>query len=284
MARPNGYGTVSNDNHAENGMLSGSDGERAALLSKPEDGNLVLRRIQGHMTVDISKAWGDLILLGCYIITGLLDSSSVQVWGSFVSMQTGNTIYFGLGLAAPWKSNRWIRAGISVGCFCIGSFFFARFHRYLGQRKRWVMVLSFTIQIILMIIAALMVTLGPVTGTSDPVTIWISLPIALIAFQSAGQAVSSRVLGYNGLTSVVLTSIYCDLFMDPKLLTASPRENIERNRRAAAAVCVAVGAFFGGLWGNSEYGLPGALWTAIVLKGIVIVLWFFWKADKESTA
>jgi hypothetical protein len=191
-------------------------------------------------------------------------------------------VYFGLGLAAPRESTRWQRAGTSVACFCLGSFFFARYHRALGQRRRWVMVTSFLIQMVLMLAAALMVTLGPKTGPSGGMSVWVGIPIALIAFQSAGQAVTSRVLGYNGLTSVVLTSIYCDLFMDSKLFTASPRENVERNRRAAAAICVAIGAFFGGLWAHSEEGLAGALWTAVTLKGLVIVGWFFWKADEET--
>ena len=42
------------------------------------------------MNEEISKDWADLILLWCYIITGLLDSSATVIWGSFVSMQTGN--------------------------------------------------------------------------------------------------------------------------------------------------------------------------------------------------
>ena len=42
-----------------------------------------------HLTSHVNKSWGDLILLWCYIITGLLDSSAVSIWGSFVSMQTG---------------------------------------------------------------------------------------------------------------------------------------------------------------------------------------------------
>lgn len=44
------------------------------------------------MTNNVSNAWGDLALLFCYIITGLLDSCSVFIWGSFLSMQTG--VYF----------------------------------------------------------------------------------------------------------------------------------------------------------------------------------------------
>ncbi|KAK3066094.1 hypothetical protein LTR53_017689 [Teratosphaeriaceae sp. CCFEE 6253] len=282
MAPSTNYGTVSEHDRAENGLLNGVDGERAALLDKSDSDEGLLKRSQRHMTCDVNKAYGDLVLLFCYIITGLLDSSSVQVWGSFVSMQTGNTVYFGLGLSNPHQANtRWIRAGISVASFCLGSFFFARFHRILGSRKRWVMIAAYLLQIVMMIAAASMVTLGPVTGPSGHVSIWIGIPIALIAFQAAGQAVTSRVLGYSGLTGVVLTSIYCDLWSDPKLF-APLRENVERNRRVTAAVCVALGALFGGYWARSEFGLAGALWNAVVFKAFVIVAWFFWKAEPAS--
>ena len=196
-------------------------------------------------------------------------------------MYTGNTIYLGLGLAAPNESNRWIRSGISVAFFCIGSFFFARYHRYFGGRKRWVLVSSYTLQLLMIIGAALLVTLGPKTGTSGPVTEFIAIPIALIAFQSAGQAVTSRVLAYGSMTSVVLTSIYCDLFSDPKLFT-KPSANAERNRRATAPILLLIGAFFGGLWAHSDFGLAGALWTAVVLKTGVVVAWCCWSAEDGS--
>ncbi|KAK4890757.1 hypothetical protein LTR27_010576 [Elasticomyces elasticus] len=281
MAPSNNYGTLSESDRAESGHLNGN-GELDALLGKSDKQDGLVKRSQQHMTAEVNKKYGDLVLLGCYIITGLLDSSSVQVWGSFVSMQTGNTVYFGLGLADPKQANtRWIRAAISVVSFCAGSFFFARYHRYLGARKRWVMVSAYLLQITMMIAAALMVTLGPVTGPAGHVSIWISIPIALIAFQAAGQAVTSRVLGYSGLTGVVLTSIYCDLWSDPKLF-APLRENVERNRRATAAICVALGALLGGFWAHSEFGLSGALWNAVVFKAMVIVAWFFWKADPEG--
>jgi len=53
------------------------------------------------MVAEVSRDWADIVLILCYLITGLLDSASISVWGSFVSMQTGNTVYIGLGLAAP---------------------------------------------------------------------------------------------------------------------------------------------------------------------------------------
>jgi hypothetical protein len=295
------YGTIPNgtSQQAHNGLLDPTDEERASLLNK-DDRRTIFVRARQYMNVNITKTWGDVVLLGCYIITGLLDSSSVQVWGSFVSMQTGsptptspssilplthfagNTVYLGLGLAAPYESTRWIRSGISLGCFCLGSTFFAAYHRYFGGRKRWVMVSSFVIQLLLMLGAALIVSLGPETGSQGPVTRWIAIPLALIAFQSAGQAVTSRVLQYGGLTSVVLTSIYCDLFSDPKLLTSGFRENPERNRRAAAPVLLLIGAILGGLWAHSSVGLAGALWTAVGLKAAATLAWVLWVAEPEA--
>ena len=135
----------------------------------------------------------------------------------------------------------------------------------------------------MIIASALIVTLGPKTGTSGPVTVWIALPIALIAFQSAGQAVTSRVLKYSSLTGVVLTSIYCDLFMDAELFSR-PTKNSERNRRAAAPVLLLIGAVFGGLWAHSEIGLAGALWTAVALKILIIVAWCCWSAEPDEDA
>lgn len=144
------------------------------------------------------------------------------------------------------------------------------------------MVSSYFIQLVMIIISALMVTLGPPTGTSGPVTVWIALPIALVAFQSAGQAVTSRVLSFNALTGVVLTSIYVDLFSDVQLF-AAPTQNVQRNQRALAPLLLLIGAMFGGLWAHSELGLAGALWTAVFLKFLTMVAWLFWTAEPEHT-
>lgn len=126
-----------------------------------------------------------------------------------------------------------------------------------------------------------MVTFGPHTSKETPFNVFIGAPIALIAFQAAGQAVTSRVLQFNGLTSVVLTSIYCDLFSDPGLV-AGFQANPERNRRAAAPVLLLLGAVLGGLWAHSSVGLAGALWTAVVLKAGVVGAWVLWAAEKKS--
>lgn len=187
-------------------------------------------------------------------------------------------MYIGLGLAAPKENYRWVKALISLSAFCLGSFFFSRFHRYLTPRRRWVLVASFMIQLILTIIAAVIVTLGD--DISDELHWQVLVPLAAVAFQSSGQAVTSRVMNYNGLTSVVLTSNYCDLFSDPKMFALN---NQERNRRVAAPILLLAGAIAGGFWAHSDIGMPGALWTAAGMKAMVVVAWWIWKADPEET-
>ncbi|KAF2214211.1 hypothetical protein CERZMDRAFT_37682 [Cercospora zeae-maydis SCOH1-5] len=264
-----------------NRLFSGTDEEAVHLLHKHDKSPNVLRRTAAHFNQNVRKDWADLLLLSCYVITGLLDSSSVYTFGSFVSMQTGNTIYLGTGIVAPTQDDRWIRALTSISFFCLGSFVFARYHRSLGAEKRWVIVLSLILQTMCIGIAAVMVTIGPHITPKGELSRWVVVPLALIGFQAAGQAYLSRVLRFNALTSVVLTSIYHDLFADAELFSM-PRSNIERNQRAGAVVLCLVGAMIGGIFAHSSIGLAGALWTATGLKCVIIIVWSLWKAESPA--
>jgi hypothetical protein len=140
-----------------------------------------------------------------------------------------------------------------------------------------VLIASYSIQLLFIVVAALIVTLGE--HSSEGLHWQVLVPIAVVAFQSSGQAVTSRALQYAGLTSVVLTSNYCDLFSDPKIFAAS---NVERNRRIAAPLLLLLGACFGGLWAHTSVGLAAALWTAVVLKAMAVIAWVFWKSETED--
>ncbi|KAK3991239.1 hypothetical protein QBC44DRAFT_368282 [Cladorrhinum sp. PSN332] len=238
-----------------------------------------LERWHKHFTTDVNREWGDCVLILCYLITGLLDSASISVWGSFVSMQTGNTVYIGLGLSAPYQSTRWIKSGTSLISFCIGSFLFSRFHRFFSPKRRWVLCASFAVQLVLTAAAAIVVTLAGVPADMEEIDWHVLIPIALVAFQSCGQAITSRALQYNALTSVVLTSIYCDLFSDQELFAL---RNAERNRRTGAPLFLLVGALLGGFCANSSFGIAGSLWAAAGLKAVVVVAWIVWPADPAS--
>ncbi len=189
-------------------------------------------------------------------------------------------MYLGLGLIAPSEGIRWIKAGTSILSFCLGSFIFARFHRYFSPKKRWVLITSYASQLLLIILAAVIVTLGSHDHANPNKISWqVLIPLAAVAFQSSGQAVTSRALQFNGLTSVVLTSNYCDLFSDPKLFAWG---NVERNRRVGAPLLLLFGACMGGLWAHSSVGLAGALWTSVVLKSLIVVAWVFWTGGKDE--
>ncbi|KAI1129508.1 hypothetical protein F5Y10DRAFT_238074 [Nemania abortiva] len=268
----NGYGAInSSGRHAAPHV-----DEEQALLG---DGPSLKSRWRDNMMVNVCRDWADLILLACYVVTGMLDSASISTWGSFVSMQTGNTVYFGLGIAAPRESTRWIKSATSIVFFCAGSVFFSSFHRYFSPTRRWVLCVSFILQMALIVAAAAILTFGPESADPKESIGWPELvPIALIAFQSCGQAVVSRALKYNALTSVVLTSLYCDLFSDANLLAM---QNAERNRRVAAPLLLLGGAVIGGLLAHSSFGCAGALWVAAALKLAVVIAWFSWPAEKK---
>jgi hypothetical protein len=65
--------------------------EETPLLGRPskQSDTTAMRRLNRHFSTDVSRHWADAVLLFGYISTGLLDSSAVFIWGSFVSMQTG---------------------------------------------------------------------------------------------------------------------------------------------------------------------------------------------------
>ena len=139
------------------------------------------------------------------------------------------------------------------------------------------LVASFCIQLFFVTLAAVIVTLGK--NTTNGLHWQVLVPLAAVAFQSSGQAVTSRVMQFGGLTSVVLTSNYCDLFSDPNLFTLV---NVERNRRSAAPLLLLLGAICGGLWAHSEVGMRGALWTAVALKALIVVAWEIWPTVVEE--
>ena len=90
MSNSNGYGTVPASN-PEDG-IGAADGEHMPLLRKT-DSRPVTVRIRHWMNVDVKREHADIILVLCYLVTGLLDSASISIWGSFVSMQTGKSIH-----------------------------------------------------------------------------------------------------------------------------------------------------------------------------------------------
>jgi hypothetical protein len=54
-------------------------------LEKPQAKSQVRQRLDA----EIDTKWADLILLGCFFCSGLIDSMAFNMYACFVSMQTG---------------------------------------------------------------------------------------------------------------------------------------------------------------------------------------------------
>ena len=91
---------------------------------------------------------------------------------------------------------------------------------------------------------------------------------------------TSRLLGFNEVPTTVLTSVYCDIMSDPLLLK---KENVKRNRRAAAVVAILVGGIAGGWISRSSAGLSVSLWIAAAIKMIIAVSWAVWASKSANS-
>jgi hypothetical protein len=141
------------------------------------------------------------------------------------------------------------------------------------------MIISFLFQAVLCFGAMMTVVTGLVpsdAGNRLPKDCIVLFPLALLSFQSAGQIVASRMLGFNEIPTVVLTSTYTDLFMDPKLLTAPLTQNSKRNRRAISAIALLLGATLGGFL-TENGSIVDPLWITGVLKILLAGVWSAWR-------
>ena len=245
-----------------------------------------LQRSQIYCSSQVSTNHADILLLWCCVISGLVDSTIYNAFGTFVSMQTGNTIFLGLGGATPDSTSKpygWAKSFVSIACFCLGCIVFSHMTRLLGNLKRSTLVASFLSQTLIIFVATIVVQSGAVNGSLDTITDdidWYTIiPIALLSFQSAGQIVGSRALNLSEIPTVVLTSMLHDIFADRNLLV---RDNVKRNRRVLAFFAILIGAICGGFIGEETTRMQIPLWIAGALKLIITLAWAFWPEEQTS--
>ena len=195
-------------------------------------------------------------------------------------MQTGNTIFIGIGSSTGQsilEPRNWVKSVISIASFILGSFFFSRLHRLFTPLRRSTLVSSFLLQSIFVFFTASLIGPDIVSGSAiRSETDWEQeLSIALLSFQSAGQLVGSRVLSLGEIPSVVVTSVLCDLVSDPQLV-AGWSSNIKRNRRTLAFLGILVGAVVGGWVCGRKERIQGPLQVVGVLKMMVTIAWVVW--------
>jgi len=234
------------------------------------------------MGEEVSANHADILILACCLCSGFTDSTVFNAYGTFVSMQTGNTIFVGLGASGQdGKPYGWTESLLSIVTFALGCWVFAKFAMHFGVRKRGVLATSFFVQCSMIFIAAGLVEGGAVNGKvpSDTKTVpdWAQLaPIILLSFQAAGQIAAARNLSLNELPTVVITSLLYDLWSDPKL-TAGITENVKRNRRVFGFLFELIGAIAGGWVSKATGGVQAALFIVAGIKAVIFISWMFWS-------
>ncbi|KAK9365625.1 hypothetical protein V1509DRAFT_632585 [Lipomyces kononenkoae] len=239
---------------------------------------------------NINLEHAEYIFIMCYFFTGLLDCCAFNAWSCFAIMQTGNTIFLGLGASGQPITNPygWLKSLIAIAFFIIGCFTFSQARRVGGIRQRRMLMLSFLAQSVCILVAAALIQSDVVPHPTNMARIPDDLgnrlfleliPLALLAFQGGGQMAASRGLGFNELPTTVLTSVYYDVSSDPAL---TARHNVKRDRRLLGSVALLIGAIIGGFIFKSSAGLATALWLAGGLKFLIAVGWGFWKAEQPK--
>ena len=278
---PNTHDTIEQSNREEKAPAEPRD-ESKSGHTKPAS-----RRI-AYFAQSIRRDHNDFILLICAFISGIVDSTMFVTYATFVSMQTGNTIFVALGAShQDVRPYSWLKSLLAIICFSLGAILFSRLNLFLAPaRRRGTLVLSFLIQTIFTLAAAATVQSGAIDGSVPPIApeaIEFNqlAPIALLSFQSAGQIVASRGLELGELPTVVVTSLLCDLWSDP-LVLAPFSKNVKRNRRTSAFFLTLVGAIVGGWVCEGTKGMQAAIWIAGGLKGVITVAWCLWPAEKKT--
>jgi uncharacterized membrane protein YoaK (UPF0700 family) len=188
-------------------------------------------------------------------------------------------------------------------------------HRYptgLSQqpssRSRLIFLTSFSVQTVFIVIAAVLVTedlvsnkpfeagtfsSGSARNPSKMPNFLDLCPVAILAFQAAGQVTLSRLLSMLDLPTIVLSTLYHDFTADLYSLRVSWRNRSSlRNfflgpqRRQATRFASIVSLFVGGIIGGETYkskaGMAGALWMAAFLKLAVTLAYLFWRQQKSD--
>ena len=229
----------------------------------------------------------------------------------------GNTVFAALGLGGQPKatdSQQYYKSLTSIAAFCLGTLFFGALHRYPtgyaeqpSSRRRFIFILSFSVQTIFIIVPAILVSLnlvsnqpyvaGSFSSGSDvkppATTNFLDLcPVAILSFQAAGQVTLSRLIGVVELPTIVLSALYHDYTADLYTIRDSWRKSeslldfflVQQKRQEKRLACI-IALFLGGIVGGELYksaaGMAGALWTAAGLKFAITLGWFIWKKEAD---
>jgi len=252
--------------------------------------------LKKYMWNDVEPALATTPLAAYCFMTGFIDSISftaVFVWCGF---QTGNTVQLALALArlfSPGNTDTSFRipdrqALTSLLTF-LGGAFIGRLGDKMGSNSRMWLVLGTMIQALFTMAAALAVwqsgqgtaSTSIASSRGDPAWTDARAFVAL-GFASASiglQGIMGKRVNTQFTTTVVLTTVWCELMADPKLFR--PNWVITRDHKFIAIAALFVGGFVGRAIVD-QIGAAGAFGVGTGIRVLIAISWLWIPAKKPK--
>ncbi|GJE86774.1 DUF1275 domain-containing protein [Phanerochaete sordida] len=248
-----------------------------------------------HLMQDVEGERATLPLAAYCFMTGFIDSicfSAIFVWCAF---QTGNTVQLALALARLFQGPPGQRdtsfhladkqALTSVLTFVFGAFL-GRIGDRMGAKTRAWLFLGTFIQTLFTMSAAVTVWKSGQPSTadarSDPA--WSNaLTYVTIGFMSASmglQGIMGKRVNTQFATTIVLTTVWCELMADPKLFQL--RRVVSRDHKVIGIVALFIGGFAGRAI-LDKIGSAGALGVGTGIRLLISVWWLFVPGKQTQT-
>ncbi|ETW76034.1 hypothetical protein HETIRDRAFT_436897 [Heterobasidion irregulare TC 32-1] len=244
---------------------------------------------------DVDPAQSTTPLAAFCFMTGYIDVisfSAIFVWCGF---QTGNSVQLALALArlfqnTPTGHDTSFRlpdqqALTSVLAFILGASL-GRIGDRLGPRTRAWLALGTFVQALLTMAAALALWKsgqGSVANARDDPA-WTDVrTFVCLAFISASlglQGIMGKRVNTQFATTIVLTTVWCELMADPQLLQLR-RRIISRDHKLLAILALFLGGFVGRAILQSA-GSPAALGIGAGVRVVLAVGWLFVPAKGKA--
>ncbi|KAF9788687.1 hypothetical protein BJ322DRAFT_1106658 [Thelephora terrestris] len=266
--------------------VCGPDGEPLERSSKSKIDQWTVAIVErGYLWGKINTAQAVWPLATWCFLTGYMDIigfSAIFVWCAF---QTGNTAQLALAVARLWETPRDLsfrtsdrQALCSVLGFIVGCFV-GRLGDKMGSNTRMWLFTGTMIQALFTMAASIAIWQSG-EGSIAPNRIspaWSNpLSFLCLAFMSASmglQGIMGKRINSPFATTVVLTSVWCELVADPKLFNVSKLVP-SRDQKAIAIFALFLGAFIGRAI-LAEVGSAGALGIATGIRVLVAFGWLF---------
>lgn len=241
-----------------------------------------------HLMSDVDGERSTFPLAAYCFMTGFIDVvcfSAVFVWCAF---QTGNTVQLAIALARLFQGSPGDRdtsfhladkqALTSVLTFIFGAFL-GRIGDRMGAKTRGWLALGTFLQALFTMAAALAIWKsgeGSTTNARDDPAWHNALSYVCIGFMSASmglQGIMGKRVNTQFATTIVLTTVWCELMADPKLFKLT-RRVVSRDHKIVGIVCLFIGGFASRAI-LQKIGAAGTLGVGTGIRLLVAVWWLF---------